>query len=606
MGAILAVIGDSPEEILERRLQPMLERSGHRGDPLTLQVPGAILGIQTLGWDASMAQDEDFVVCFHGFIGNWDELETASLAFEPNASDAARVAQAYRLFGDRLFEQLRGEFSILVYHRADRTLAVVRDVLGTRPFYHQCHEGLTFLASEIRQVLAGSGTPPRINQTTCAAFLINSYYHLTDTLYEGVHRVAPAEIYRFHHGHKVPDRTPYWQLPDEPPRPTPGDYRELAEEARHHMERALRRHVPRDPFAFGLSGGLDSSALWSILGDWSLKGDTAFRRAHAYTMAFPGMSCDEETWVRQLETRYPGNYRFLDASGLSPGAFRAEITASLDHIANGSMYQLFWLAEQMQADFPYRHEIGGHGGDEIFGAPLGYLADELLAGHVFSATSDIFSVQMPFEKNYYSILRNHILKPCLQRLGLFPKAWRAPGWLGTRFRDVHAMIENRNSSPTYSTWSQQHFALILGDHQAGMILEPREQALSVHRMAPRSPLLDVDLIMFAHGLPPRARWQGVGYKALLRAAMEPVAPVAIIQRFAKTGFNEPYQREQGELAKQLTQSHTWLLAEMGIIKPAGVLDYFAPDLANGGTIRNACFVSRLLQAEFFCRNLGSV
>lgn len=606
MGAILAVIGDSPEEILGRHLQPMLERSSHRGDPLALQVPGAILAIQTLGWDASMAQDEDSVVCFHGFIGNWDELETASLTFELDASDAARVAHAYRFLGDRLFDQLRGEFSILVYHRADRTVTVVRDVLGARPFYHQCHQGLTFLASEIRQVLAGSGTPPRINQNTCAAFLINGYYHLTDTLYEGVQRVAPAEIYRFQHGCKGPNRKLYWQLPDEPPRPTPRDYRELAEEARHHMERALRRYVPRDPFAFCLSGGLDSSALWSILGDWSLKGDTAFNRAHAYTMVFPGMSCDEETWVRQLETRYPGNYLFLDASGLSPSAYKTEIAASLDHIAHGSMYQLFWLAEQMQADFPHRHEMGGHGGDEIFGAPLGYLADELLAGHVWSATSDLFSIQMPFEKNYYSILRNHVLKPCLQRLRLFPKAWRAPDWLGTRFRDVHAMIENRNSSPTYSSWSQQHFALILGDHQAGMILEVREQALSVFRMAPRAPLLDVDLITFAQGLPARARWQGVGYKALLRAAIEPVVPVAISQRFAKTGFSEPYQREKDELYEHLTQCHSWLLAEMGIVNPAGVRKYFAPEFANGATLRNVCFLSRLLQTEFFCRNLAHV
>ena len=604
MGAIFAIIGDETEESLGRCLQPMLDRSSYRGEPQTLQVPGAVLAIQSLGWDASIAQDNDHVVCLHGFIGNWDELEAANkYGMGTEESEAARVARAYRILGDKLFAQLRGEFSILIYHRADGSIKAVRDVLGARPLYYQCHRGMTFLATEIREVLAGSGTPPRLNQTTCAAFLLNSYYRLTDTLYEDVYRVAPAEIHQFQKGKTEPKRSPYWQLPNQPPRPTPVDYRELAEEARHLMERALRRYLPAEPFAFGLSGGLDSSALWSILGNWGLKGDTAFKRAHAYTMVFPGMSCDEEIWVRQLEARYRGNYQFLDASTLKPSAFRTEIARGLDHIANGSMYQLFWLAQKMSSD--HRHELGGHGGDEIFGAPLGYLADEVLAGHAWQAMKDLLSIQMPFEKNYLGILRNHVLKPCLQRLRLFPKAWRSPDWLGQHFKDVHTVIETRNSSPSNWTWSQQHFALIIGDHQAGMVLEPREQALSIFGMAPRSPLLDLDLITFAHSLPARARWQGIGYKALLRTAIEPVVPVDIAQRFVKTGFNEPYQKQRDEFIGHIRAAKHWRLAEMGVVDAIGVQRYYH-GIASGAAIRNICFLSRLLQAEFFCRNLDPV
>ena len=605
MGAIFAIIGDESDQALGRRLRSMLERSNYRGEPHAFLVPGAALAIQTLGWDASMAHDDRHVICFHGFIGNWDELKTAFKEITvTEESEATRVARAYGILGDKLFAKLRGEFSILIYHRADRSIKAVRDVIGTRPLFYQLYQGLTYVASEIRQVLAGSCSPIQINDNACAAFLLNSFYSLTDTFYQGVSRVEPAAIYQFEKGERKPTVASYWELPNEPPRSTPSDYRELAEEARHHIELALHRYLPpQEPFAFGLSGGLDSSMMWSILGDWSLRGDMTLSRAHAYSMVFPGMSCDEERLIRLHEARYPGSYHFLDASKLSPMAYTDQMLDTLDHIPNASMYQLYWFAERIQADYPHRHEICGLGGDELFGSPLGYLADELMSGHLWTVASDLITVNMPFEKNYFKILRNQILKPSLQRLRLQPKPWRPPSWLGRSFKHVHAVIENRSSKPIFPTWSQDHFARTMGDHQAGMTLEPREQALSIYGMASRSPLIDVDLIMFAHTLPPRARWQGTSYKALLREAMAPIAPSEITQRFTKTGFNEPYEREQLELKGHLTNSQDWMLAQCGLIEPSEVLKFFSTASSKGAAISNVCFLSRLLQTEFFCRKL---
>ncbi len=605
MGAIFAIIGDDSEETLRHRLQPMLDRSSYRGEPQILQVPGVVLAIQTLGWDASMAQNKEHVVCFHGFIGNWDELKAAHKdIMGDEESEAGRVARAYNILGDKLFAQLRGEFSTLIYHRADRSLKAVRDVIGARPLYYRLFQGSTYLATEIRQVQAGSGARRELNNNACAARLLNSYYLATDTLFEGVSRVAPAKIYRFQSGGTNPLSIPYWELSKAPPRNAPTDYRELAEEALHHIERALRRYIPHEPYAFSLSGGLDSGAMWSILGDWSKKGDLTQQRGHAYSMILPGMVCNEEDIIRQYETLYPGNYHYLDASALRPGMYHTKMLETLDHVPTSSFYTLFWFAERIQADYPHRHEISGNGGDELFGGTLNYLADELMAGRFMTVIQDFLTLRMPISISRYSIFRNSLIKPCVHRLRLHPGPWRTPAWLGPSYRHVHHAIEARSSTVGYPSWSQQGLANILHHHQTGTVLEPREQCLALYGLAPRNPLLDRDLIEFAHDLPPRAHWQGYRYKTLLRNAIRHLAPQDLTQRTAKTFYNEPYERERAEKSSQLRAPNTWLLAEKGILNPSSMKAYLAP-LDPSKPLRNVDFLFRLLQLEFLCRSLES-
>lgn len=602
MGAIFAVMGNEPEESLKRRLQPMLDRSCYRGESRTHLVPGAALAIQTLGWDASMAEDEHYIICFHGFIGNWSELETTNKGIaRPGASEAARVARAYEILGDKLFEQLRGEFSILIYHRTDRYVKAVRDIVGARPLYYQSHQGFTYLATEIRQVLAGSGTRRELNNNACAARLLNSYFTVTDTLFQGVHRVAPAEIHRFHGAGTNPTRTPYWELSKTPPR-SEANYGDLAEEALHHMERALRRYLPQEPYAFSLGGGLDSGGLWSILGDWSKKGDSSLERGHAYSMILPGMVCNEEDMIRHHEALYPGKYQYLDASDLRPGMYHSRMLETLDHVPTSSFYTLFWFAERIQADYPHRHEINGIGGDELFGGTLNYLADELMAGHVLSVIQDFLTLRMPISISRYSIFRNSLIKPCVHRMNLHPGPWRPPTWLGQDYRHVHHVIESRESTLCYPTWSQQGLANTLHRHQAGMILEPREQCLALYGLASRNPLLDRDLIEFVHALPPRARWQGSRYKTLLRNAIHPLAPKDLTTRTAKTFYNEPYERERAEQTSQLFAPKTWKLAERGILNPARLQSQLA-QLEGDQPLRNVDFLYRLLHLESRCRTL---
>ena len=101
MGAILAILGDTTDPELARRLEDMIARSPHRGTPKRHVENGFALATISLGWDSSLAAVGDRVTAFHGWIGNWPELASEhGLQWTADDSDAAKMAVAYEALGE--------------------------------------------------------------------------------------------------------------------------------------------------------------------------------------------------------------------------------------------------------------------------------------------------------------------------------------------------------------------------------------------------------------------------------------------------------------------------------------------------------------------------
>lgn len=106
MGAIVAVSSQAGAEAAARRVREMAEVSPYRGELEVMQVGTLALGLQSLGWDASLAEEAGLVCAVHGKVD--------------------------------------GEFS----------------VGGTRPLFYSAREGNLALATEVGQVRAALGLEP--------------------------------------------------------------------------------------------------------------------------------------------------------------------------------------------------------------------------------------------------------------------------------------------------------------------------------------------------------------------------------------------------------------------------------------------------------------
>ena len=143
MGAILAILGEAGDPELGGRLQRMIECSPYRGEPEFLIEGPLAIGIQSMGWDASLHLGGNWLVAFHGYIGNWGELAPLhGWNFPEDANNAHKIAIAYEVLGNALFSKLRGEWAVMILDRRRGELLAARDVVGCRPMFRSENGGL--------------------------------------------------------------------------------------------------------------------------------------------------------------------------------------------------------------------------------------------------------------------------------------------------------------------------------------------------------------------------------------------------------------------------------------------------------------------------------
>jgi hypothetical protein len=503
MGAILAVMGEPGDPELARAMERMTGRSPHRGEARLEQVRCGVIAVQSLGWDASLAANERHLLALHGFIGNWDEVAPAhGLRFDGNQSAAARALQSFELLGDGLFDLLRGEFAVLIYDQREHTLRAVRDHMGCRSLYWEAKGRRAFFATEIRQVLAGSGSEPDLDRSALLRILTWQFHPSTTTIHQGVERTPPGGVLKIRApwSHSAAHSWEFWRLPQEPVDPLPRgvDPVEVIEQA---LIKAVRRRVPERPTAVALSGGLDSRAIWGVLHSrpaerWPKP------RLEAITLVYPGMECDEEDDVRALHEALGTTGIYVDNSSYRPSAYVSEVAQYLDEPCHPMTPQQLVVASQARAA-ECDCLITGVGLDDFRMARWGALYDALLGMRLARFGSGVCLA-----------LRAHRSPKVIVRNLLSAGGWgfpRRPQWLREEVWRPHREVfmqlwqRRRNLSRTSRVALYGLDAL-----QYGPLLGALEQLCSRCRIELRNPLVDPDLyrscfaVAAGHGLVHRA------------------------------------------------------------------------------------------------------
>jgi len=513
MGGVYAVLGEEGDPELEERLNRMLARSPYRGNPEKLVEGPVAIGIQTLGWDASLAAVGNWIVAFHGYVGNWDELAAErSRPFGEGASDAERFAVAYEDLGDRLFPKLRGEWSVLLWDRAEHTLTAVRDVFGLRPMCLGVQGNSVVFASEPGAVSCATGKPPRPDYLYIAARIARLPGLGWRTLLEGVEFMPPATVTKVRRlrGWRVTASHQYWNVP--PPRrgPSwgPGVPEEMARELGELIVRAVQRSLGGvERVGLALSGGLDSSG---ILAAYTEAPDIATELA-AVTMAFPGLpSCDETGEVERVARCAGVQHVFVD--------FRPSLVG-------GSLRWLGCLDTP-----PYE---------------TAFLWLPLLSAVTRSGTSVVLTGTEGDRFFYgdYGIAAGRIELVLRGLRNLFGRmARRALGTVGRR--DLVGTLQKAELAAADTQWPFSGLSLraerqgIVSDLQRGYTLAAGEQIAARFHAEFRAPYCDLDLVEWLLTVPvPRGR---PARKALLRAAlggMGRVGAAVASREYSKVAFD---------------------------------------------------------------------
>jgi asparagine synthase (glutamine-hydrolysing) len=256
MGAIAAHLSSSsPADagVIDR----MLDAVPHRGTTRRVHTQGRCVVGVTFSEDledATIATENGVTVAVSGRIDNLDELR-ASFCGQPDRSPAAVVLTAFRALGDKAPNRLRGVFAGVVTDGS--AIRAFRDHVGFEPLFYRDQGPDVFVATEAKQVIAGSRIPREPDRAAVEDMLFTTHSDQTICALRGVRRVPPATV--LFAGPNGVRWSRYWE---------PADLLETVslrtEEIQERFDALMRQAAARSlagKDVLSLSGGIDSPAI---------------------------------------------------------------------------------------------------------------------------------------------------------------------------------------------------------------------------------------------------------------------------------------------------------------------------------------------------------
>jgi len=312
------ISGISGKNWNSRQLKNMLAIQRHRGpddediyisdDQLTGLAHNrlSIIDLSEAGRQPMHDLSGRYYMVFNGEVYNYLEIRkklSAEFTFK-SQSDSEVILYAYIKWGSACLDQFVGMFAIAIWDTHEKLLWIARDRFGVKPLNYAFDANNNFyFASEIKTLHAG-GIPKEINEPAWAAYLgYGRYDHDENTFWKGVNKLMPGHFLTLKDNNfKI---TKWYDLHDK----TGDEYdnrsiEDVSEEYLTLLEENIKFRFRSDvPVGINLSGGLDSSALLSLVN--KVKGEDS--DVIAFTFYTGDSRYDELPWVREMisHTNHP-------------------------------------------------------------------------------------------------------------------------------------------------------------------------------------------------------------------------------------------------------------------------------------------------------------
>src|SRR3954471_13603067 len=367
-----------PAGLLERGTQSL----AHRGpdDSGTILLRGAnqrdeiglgnrrlaILDLSPLGHQPMHDTETGNWIVYNGEIYNFreirQELEASGTRFVSH-SDTEVVLKSYAQWGLSSISKFRGMFAFAIWDSNSHQLLLARDPMGIKPLYYARAGSFFIFASEVRALLGTGLLPTRIDAAGLTNYLTFGSSYDPLTLIEGVRALPAGHSLTWKDG--VAKQSQYWDLVDDLPSkaqsvPSISTHDEAlaANQLRPLLEAAVRMQLVSDvPVGVFLSGGIDSSALVSILSDGGVRPST-------FSIAFRESDFSEAQHSRAIAAKFQTDHHEIEVSQFDVLAAIPDALAAMDLPTMDGVNTFFVSRETRRAGV--KVALSGLGGDEVF------------------------------------------------------------------------------------------------------------------------------------------------------------------------------------------------------------------------------------------------
>jgi asparagine synthase (glutamine-hydrolysing) len=527
-------------------------------------------------------QRDSTVAVVNGEVYNYRELarelELLGSRFR-SASDSEVAAHAYDAWGLDFLDRLDGMFALAIWDGARRRLVLARDRMGEKPLFHATSDGLLLFASELSSILAHPAIAHDIDPNALREYLTLEYVPAPSSLIRGVHKLEPGTALVLESGRTRVHR--YWSI-DPRPAPDPVPYVDAVEELRRRLDAAVESRLVSDvPLGVFLSGGIDSSTVAALA--------ARHGALETFAIGFDEPSFDESAHARAVARHIGARHHERIVRADEMPDLVPHLGALLDEpIGDASV-----LPTTVLSRFAREHvtvALGGDGGDELFaGYPMhqGHRVASLMrplpravvhAGESAVRRLPVSHGNFTFGFKAATFLRGAAAVPPLNHalwMSSFPpgdhEALLLPDVLAAAPRDPLLAFRRQ--------WQLSEGAPLLAraTHLDATTYLPNDILAKVDRasmsvaLEVRAPFLARDIVEFAFALPDSYRMRRLTGKRILRDAVRPLLPPAILRR-PKKGFGMPVAAWLNGSLRELTHDllGTDAVRAAGLFQPAAV------------------------------------
>jgi asparagine synthase (glutamine-hydrolysing) len=510
--------------------------------------------------------DGALCVTFNGEIYNHEslraELVSAGHRFVTSHADTEVLLHGYREWGETLPGRLNGMWAFALYDSEKRQLFLSRDRFGKKPLYFQ-HSGSDFaFASELPALLAHRNTKATVSRLALKKFFAYNFFPGSHSLYESIKKLPAGHhaLYDCANGSLTVKK--YWEFRIEPFDVIPADAETVwAEELRRLLQRAVERRLMADvPLGVFLSGGMDSSSVAYYAGVRN-----GYAAVKTFSIGFDEKSFDESAWSTAVAERLGTAHHLTTLSMASARDLLPEIAERLDEpLGDPSLLATYLLCKETRNEVTVA--LGGDGADELFAGydpfralRLAALYNRMVPRPLHRAIS-LAVAKLPV--SHVNMSFDFKLKRTLAALS-YPRPLWNPVWLGALTPKGIADLFNEPAdleeiySEAIEAWDScgeqdpvdRTLSFFTKLYLCDDILVKVDRASMLNSLEVRAPYLDIDLVDFVRKIPWRFKYRNSETKYLLKKALEPVLPRAIIYR-PKKGFGVPFGRwfKEGSIA----------------------------------------------------------
>jgi asparagine synthase (glutamine-hydrolysing) len=501
----------------------------------------SILDLSPNGRQPMFSADGAYCITFNGEIYNYIELrEELSRTVEfRTRTDTEVLLEAYRQWGIDMLQRLDGMFAFALWDGRAKKLVCARDPLGIKPFYFAKQNATFFFASEPRAILAGLGVRGTVDRTRIAEFLIFGVSDYDEgTSYQEVRQLQGGHFFEIDSAGFASAPRRFWKPPQEIVR----DNLDVPSRVRLQIKTAVRRQLRSDvPVGSCLSGGLDSGSVVASIGKILGSNASAFK---ALTLTDENFEGDESDLARATAQRANVRWEKVESN--------EEDTAG----------EIWRMIQGMDEPFPslsmlgqrkvmqHARELGlkvmldGQGGDEVF---LGYprvamrvVGEHLCKGRISAGFHELGGLRHNASQSISNILLSNVFfaSPSLVH---WRNKRRIAGIVEKEFLE-QARLEVADKMYNHH---QTVYDLQVGELTQfclPQLLRFEDRNSMAFGVEARVPLLSVDLVEMALGLPLKWKVRRGWTKYALRTAMKDLLPAKVAWCHRKRGFEVPQGR----------------------------------------------------------------